>query len=172
MLQTEPPGQNQPVYAESCRHWDSIRNEESIGKAVSSPGIRSNKNTHINCGSSARMAAHLPASARSCSRRSANDMTDWRRKNSALTILFNLPNADDTDQIRVIMMFRKTFIQDSVLKMELQPCYPIWQHSIFSDPAYLSFKRDMLQIEAQEHDPAHTLLQQCVPMHSRFQAPI
>ncbi|SAM07420.1 hypothetical protein [Absidia glauca] len=25
---------------------------------------------------------------------------------------------------------------------------PIWQHSIFSDPAYLSFKRYMLQIEA------------------------
>jgi hypothetical protein len=30
----------------------------------------------------------------------------------------------------------------------------------------------MLQIEAQEHDPAHTHLQQCVPMHSRFQTPI
>jgi hypothetical protein len=30
----------------------------------------------------------------------------------------------------------------------------------------------MLQIEAQEHDPAHTLLQQCVPMHIRFQTPI
>ncbi|SAL97936.1 hypothetical protein [Absidia glauca] len=26
----------------------------------------------------------------------------------------------------------------------------------------------MLQTEAQEHDPAHTLLQQCVPMHSGF----
>jgi hypothetical protein len=30
----------------------------------------------------------------------------------------------------------------------------------------------MLQIEAQEHDPTHTLLQQCVPIHSRFQAPM
>jgi hypothetical protein len=30
----------------------------------------------------------------------------------------------------------------------------------------------MLQIESQEHDPAHTLLQQCVSMHSRFQTPI
>jgi hypothetical protein len=30
----------------------------------------------------------------------------------------------------------------------------------------------MLQIEAQEHDPAHTLLQQCVPMHSKFKTPI
>jgi hypothetical protein len=30
----------------------------------------------------------------------------------------------------------------------------------------------MLQIEAQEHDPAHTLLQQCVSMHSRFETPI
>ncbi|SAL95285.1 hypothetical protein [Absidia glauca] len=70
------------------------------------------------------------------------------------------------------MMLRKTFIQGSVLMMNFHPYYPIWQHSIFSDPAYLSFKRDMLQIEAQEHDPAHRLLQQCVPMHSRFQTPI
>ncbi|SAM03425.1 hypothetical protein [Absidia glauca] len=74
--------------------------------------------------------------------------------------------------VQVIIMFRKTFIQDSVLMMELHPCYSIWQHSIFSDPAYLSFKRDMLQIEVQEHDPAHTLLQQCVPMHPIFQTPI
>ncbi|SAL98643.1 hypothetical protein [Absidia glauca] len=71
MLQTEPPGQNQSV-------WDSIRNEdktaprqaqewsyfshrESIGKSLSSPGIRSNKKTHINCGSSARMAGNVHA---------------------------------------------------------------------------------------------------------------
>ncbi|SAM03940.1 hypothetical protein [Absidia glauca] len=43
--------------------------------------------------------------------------------------------------VQVIMLFWKTFIQDSVLMMELHPCYSIWQHSIFSDPAYLSFKR-------------------------------
>jgi hypothetical protein len=43
--------------------------------------------------------------------------------------------------VQVILMFRKTFIQDSVLMMELHPCYPIWQHSIFSGSAYLSFKR-------------------------------
>ncbi|SAM01826.1 hypothetical protein [Absidia glauca] len=73
--------------------------------------------------------------------------------------------------VHLIMMFRKTFIQGSVLMMELHPCYPIWQHSLFSDPAYLSFQRDMLQIEAHEHDPALTLLQQCAPMHSRFQTP-
>jgi hypothetical protein len=35
---------------------------------------------------------HLPVSARSCSWRSANDMTNWRRKNSVLEILFNLPS--------------------------------------------------------------------------------
>ncbi|SAL97365.1 hypothetical protein [Absidia glauca] len=62
--------------------------------------------------------------------------------------------------VQVIMMFRKTFIQDSVFMMELHPCYPIWQHSIFSAPAYLSFKTVMLQIEAQEHDPA------ILPTHS------
>ncbi|SAM05721.1 hypothetical protein [Absidia glauca] len=74
--------------------------------------------------------------------------------------------------VQVIMMLRMTCIQGSVLMMELHPCHPIRQHSIFSDPAYLSFKRDLLQIESQEHDPAHTLLQQCAPMHSIFQTPI
>ncbi|SAM01646.1 hypothetical protein [Absidia glauca] len=73
--------------------------------------------------------------------------------------------------LQAIIMLRKTFIQDSVLMMERHPCHLIRQHSNFSDPAYLSFKsQDLLQIEAQEHDPAHTL-QQCVPMHSRFQPP-
>ncbi|SAM01336.1 hypothetical protein [Absidia glauca] len=43
--------------------------------------------------------------------------------------------------VQVIMMLRKTFIQGSLLTMELHPCHPIWQRSIFSDPAYLSSKR-------------------------------
>jgi hypothetical protein len=34
------------------------------------------------------------------------------------------------------------------------------------------FLRYLLQIEAHEHDPAHTLLHHCVPMRSRFQTPI
>ncbi|SAM09225.1 hypothetical protein [Absidia glauca] len=38
-----------------------LSHRESIGKALSSPGIRSNKNTHINCGSSARMAGNVCA---------------------------------------------------------------------------------------------------------------
>ncbi|SAL99207.1 hypothetical protein [Absidia glauca] len=129
-----------------AQEWPYFSHRESIGKALSSPGIRSNKNTHINCGLSALMAGnvcanvdqirhqgrwnnttvngayltnlprelvhsmagfptygrflifhvlpltHLPVSARSCSRRSANDMTDWRRKSSVLAILFNLPS--------------------------------------------------------------------------------
>ncbi|SAM01997.1 hypothetical protein [Absidia glauca] len=74
------------------------------------------------------------------------------------------PTVAENAFVQVIMMFRKTFIQDSVLMLDFHPCYPIWQHSILSDSAYLPFKRDLLQIEAQEHDPAHTLLQQCVPM--------
>jgi hypothetical protein len=41
--------------------------------------------------------------------------------------------------VQLIMVLRKTFIQDSVHMMELHPCHPIWQHSIFSDPADLSF---------------------------------
>ncbi|SAM06682.1 hypothetical protein [Absidia glauca] len=50
------------------------------------------------------------------------------------------PTVAENAFVQVIMMFRKIFIQDSVLMMELHPCYPIWQHSIFSDPVYLSFK--------------------------------
>ncbi|SAM09322.1 hypothetical protein [Absidia glauca] len=73
----------------------------------------------------------LPVSARSCSRRSTNDMTNWRGKKHS-------PDNNDPIQptvaanvfVQVIMMLRKTFIQDSVLMMELHPCYPIWQHSI------------------------------------------
>jgi hypothetical protein len=42
--------------------------------------------------------------------------------------------------VQVILMLRKTFIQDSVLMLELHACLPIWQQSIFSDPAYLPFK--------------------------------
>ncbi|SAM09222.1 hypothetical protein [Absidia glauca] len=30
--------------------------------------------------------------------------------------------------VQVIMMLRKTFIQESVRMMELRPCLPIWQH--------------------------------------------
>ncbi|SAM09657.1 hypothetical protein [Absidia glauca] len=35
--------------------------QESIGKTLSSPGIWLNKKTHINCGSSARMAGNVCA---------------------------------------------------------------------------------------------------------------
>ncbi|SAL98469.1 hypothetical protein [Absidia glauca] len=35
------------------------------------------------------------------------------------------PTVAENAFVQVIMMFRKTFIQDSVLMMELHPCYPI-----------------------------------------------
>ncbi|SAM07187.1 hypothetical protein [Absidia glauca] len=84
MLQTEPPGQNQSV-------WDSIRNEdktarqaqewfysshrESIGKVLSSPGIKSNKKTHIKCSSSARMAGNVCANVDQIRRQARWDNT-------------------------------------------------------------------------------------------------
>ncbi|SAL97466.1 hypothetical protein [Absidia glauca] len=137
-MKIKPPRQAQ--------EWSYSSHRESISKTLSSPGIRSNKKTHINCSSSARMVgnvcanveqirrqgrcnnttingayftnlprelvqsmagpphmvdsfilhvpplAHLPSFARSCSRRSANDITDWRRKNSVLATLSNLPS--------------------------------------------------------------------------------
>jgi hypothetical protein len=90
----------------------------------------------------------------------------------------------------VIMKLRRTFIQGSVLMMELRLCHPIWQHSVFSDPTYLSFKRKFNIIVWEWSSlltliclgsaanwssgtrSAHTLLQQCVPVHSKFQTPI
>ncbi|SAL97950.1 hypothetical protein [Absidia glauca] len=68
------------------------------------------------------LLTHLPASARS-SPRSTNGMTDWRQKNSALTttILFNLHTVAANAFVQVVMMLRKTFIQDSVFMMELPP---------------------------------------------------
>jgi hypothetical protein len=47
------------------------------------------------------------------------------------------PNVTANAFVQVIMVLRKTFIQDSVLMMELHPRHPIWQHPIFSNPAYL-----------------------------------
>ncbi|SAM09572.1 hypothetical protein [Absidia glauca] len=52
-MKIKPPRQAQ--------EWSSSSHRESIGKAISSPGIRSNKKTHINCGSSARMAGNVCA---------------------------------------------------------------------------------------------------------------
>ncbi|SAL97181.1 hypothetical protein [Absidia glauca] len=170
--------------------------QESIGKALSSPGIRFNKKTHINCYSSAHMAgivcakAGFPTNDRSfhLAHAALDPPTSLCKKlfpvidkwHDRLAAKKRSPNNNDSIQptvaaiafVQVIMMFRKTFIQDSVLMMELHPCHLIWQHSIFSEPAYLAVKRDLLQIEAQEHDPAYTLLQQCAPMHFRFQTPI
>ncbi|SAL96408.1 hypothetical protein [Absidia glauca] len=50
-MKIKPPRQTQ--------EWSYSSHRESIGKALSSPGIRSNKKTHINCGSSARMAGNV-----------------------------------------------------------------------------------------------------------------
>ncbi|SAL98668.1 hypothetical protein [Absidia glauca] len=44
-----------------AQEWSYSSHRRSIGKALSSSGIRSNKKTHINCGSSARMAGNVCA---------------------------------------------------------------------------------------------------------------
>ncbi|SAM03267.1 hypothetical protein [Absidia glauca] len=50
-MKIKPPRQAQ--------EWSYSSHRESIGKTLSSPGIRSNKKTHISCGSSARMAGNV-----------------------------------------------------------------------------------------------------------------
>ncbi|SAM03728.1 hypothetical protein [Absidia glauca] len=52
-IKIKPPRQAQ--------EWSYSSHRESIGKNLSSPGIRSNKKTHINCGSIARMAGNVCA---------------------------------------------------------------------------------------------------------------
>ncbi|SAM03390.1 hypothetical protein [Absidia glauca] len=46
---------------QSHRNGVTLLIKELIGKAVSSPGVRSNKKSHINCGSSAGMACNVCA---------------------------------------------------------------------------------------------------------------
>ncbi|SAM08004.1 hypothetical protein [Absidia glauca] len=174
-MKIQPPRQAQ--------EWSYSSHRESIGKALSSPGIRSNKKAHINCGSSACMTGNVCANVDQIRRQGRWNNTTMKgishqpfERNDAINGRLPhqcpgnpiQPTVAENAFVRVIIVLRKTFIQDSVLMMDFHPCYPIWQHTIFSGPAYLSFRRDMLQIETQEHDPAHTLLQQCVPMHSRF----
>jgi hypothetical protein len=52
-MKIKPPRQAQ--------EWSYSSYRESIGKVFSSPGIRPNKKTHINCSSSARMAGNVCA---------------------------------------------------------------------------------------------------------------
>ncbi|SAL96287.1 hypothetical protein [Absidia glauca] len=185
-MKIEPPRQAQ--------EWSYFSHRESIGKASSSLGIRSNKSTHINGDSSARMSgngcanvdqirrqgrwnnttingAYLTNLPRELVRSMAGSSTygrffyiaraalnpptslckklfpaigEWHDRLAAKELSHGdpiQPTVAENAFVQVIMMFRKTFIQDSVLMMKLHPCHPIWQHSIFSDPAYLSFKR-------------------------------
>ncbi|SAM04900.1 hypothetical protein [Absidia glauca] len=101
--------------------------------------------------------AHLPASARSCSRRSANDMTDWRGK---------------TQYWRSYLVYRRLKcictgdhdVQENFYARlgahngTPPPAIPFGniQSSLIQLICH-SKGKDMLQIEAQEHDPAHTL---------------
>ncbi|SAM06160.1 hypothetical protein [Absidia glauca] len=52
-LVSVPPRQTQ--------EWSYSSHRESIGKTLFSPGIRANKKTYINCGSSAHMAGNVCA---------------------------------------------------------------------------------------------------------------
>ncbi|SAM02328.1 hypothetical protein [Absidia glauca] len=126
-----------------AQEWFYSSHRESIVKALSSPGIRSNKKAHLNCGSSARMADNILC------KKLFQAIGEWRAQLAAKELSPDNNNPIQTTVaanafVQAIMMLRKTFIQDSVLMMEFHPCYPNWQLSIFSDPAYLSFKRDTL----------------------------
>ncbi|SAM00371.1 hypothetical protein [Absidia glauca] len=159
-MKIKPPHQAQGWSYSS--HW------ESIGKTLSSPGIRPNKgrwnNTTIN-------GAHLTNLPRELVRSMAGFPTygqffylarvalnppislckklfpaidEWHDRLAAKELSPGdpiQPTVAKNAFVQVIMVFRKTFIQDLVLMMDFHPCYPIWQHSIFSNPAYLSFKR-------------------------------
>ncbi|SAL98378.1 hypothetical protein [Absidia glauca] len=118
--------------------WSYSSHRESSGKALSSPGIGSNKNTHINCASSARMAVRSMAGFPTydlfyyLARASLNPpislckklfpaIGEWHDRLAAKELSPGdpiQPTVAENAFIQVIMMFRKTFIQDSVLMME------------------------------------------------------
>ncbi|SAM09196.1 hypothetical protein [Absidia glauca] len=77
-MKIKPPRQAQ--------EWSYFSHRESIGKALSSPGIRSNKNTHINCGSSARMAGNVRANVDQIRRQNR-----WNNTTINSAYLTNLP---------------------------------------------------------------------------------
>ncbi|SAM08368.1 hypothetical protein [Absidia glauca] len=77
-MKIKPLGQAQE------RSYSSLRG--SIGKALSSPGIRSNRKTHINCGSLARMAGNGCANVDQIRRQGR-----WNNTTINDTYLTNLP---------------------------------------------------------------------------------
>jgi hypothetical protein len=181
---------------DSSMEWSYFSHRNSIDKALSFAGIKSKKKTHINRGSSARMAdilgvnedqirrqsrwnnstmngAYLTTLPREMMRTMAGFSTNARSFYLARAALdppaalckkvfpkadewydrlaANQRNPDNGDPIestvavdaflKTIMVLRKTFLQDSVFMMRSQPNHPIWNHSLFSDPCYLEFKR-------------------------------
>ncbi|SAM02544.1 hypothetical protein [Absidia glauca] len=66
-MKIKPPRQAQ--------EWSYFSHRESFGKALSSPGIGSNKKTHINCGSSARMAGNVCANVEQIRRQDRSNST-------------------------------------------------------------------------------------------------
>jgi hypothetical protein len=181
---------------DSSMEWSYFSHRNSIDKALSFAGIKSKKKTHINRGSSARMAdilgvnedqirrqgrwnnstmngAYLTTLPREMMRMMAGFSTNTRSFYLARAAIdppaalckkvfpkadewhdrlaAHQQNPDNGDPIestvavdaflKVIMVLRKTFLQDSVFMMRSQPNHPIWNHSLFSDPCYLEFKR-------------------------------
>ncbi|SAM08506.1 hypothetical protein [Absidia glauca] len=162
-MKIKPPRQAQ--------EWSYSSHRESIGKTLSYPGIKANKNTHINCGSPARMAGKVCANVNQIRRqgrwnnttingayltnlprelvRSIAGISTWGRFFYLALATLNPPTSlckklfpaigESHDRlaakelspghsiqstvafVQVIMMFRKAFIQDSVLMMEPHP---------------------------------------------------
>ncbi|SAM07339.1 hypothetical protein [Absidia glauca] len=77
-MKIKPPRQAQ--------EWSYPSHRKSISKALSSPAIRSNKKTHINCGSSARMAGNGCANVDQIRRQGR-----WNNTTINGTYLTNLP---------------------------------------------------------------------------------
>ncbi|SAM06414.1 hypothetical protein [Absidia glauca] len=77
-MKIKPPRQAQ--------EWSYSSRRESIGKALSSPGIRTNKKTHVNCGPSVRMAGNVCANVNQIRRQGR-----WNNTTINGAYLSNLP---------------------------------------------------------------------------------
>ncbi|KAL3681957.1 hypothetical protein R1sor_024913 [Riccia sorocarpa] len=66
--------------------------------------------------------------------------------------------------LRLLLLLRVVILQDSVLLRQSHPSHPIWRHSIFSDPSYVSFADRLKHVMISEEDPTELQLQRALPV--------
>ncbi|KAI9243983.1 hypothetical protein EDC94DRAFT_496437, partial [Helicostylum pulchrum] len=77
--------------------------------------------------------------------------------------------------LQLLKTMRITFLQDAVLIMKDFPHHRIFQHALFKDPLFISFKNSLETVMSTERTPQEYLLQRTLPalteaMETKFEA--